>query len=209
MHPLSIVVSPASLTYGILVPLMVIQLFAMLMLPGLLRPGTKPGEVGRATFYYLAMAVGVLLMSIGGLPVLYALLASLPMVGKVYTGLLMIFAAGGILFLAYDAQTRTVDPASRAVPETIFFFSWKFIGLLSAIIAMGTFIMRILISGGVLDPRWWVAHMLFLLYGLVLSWFTHLPVGVPLLPFSSAPIMPKHAHAQAGKAVAKKKKKKE
>jgi hypothetical protein len=207
MHPLSIVLSAPSLTYGLLVPLLVVQLFALLLLPGMLRPGAKPTEVTRAAYCYLAQALGVLLMSVGGLPTLYALLASQPMVGGMYTGLLMIFAAGGILFLAYDAQSRTVDAASRMVPETIFFFTWKFIGLLSAMFAAATFVIRIMISGGEPDPRWWVVHMLFLIYGLVLSWFTHLPVGTPLLPFSSAPLLPKTAHAAAGKPSAKKKKK--
>jgi hypothetical protein len=206
MTPLSYLFSPTGIVYAILVPVMLLQLCALIMLPGLLKPGTKPMDVGRATYCYLAQSVGVLLLTAGGLPILYSLLASEPLNGNMWTGLLLIFAVGGLLFLTHDTHTKAIDAASRAMPAAIFFFTWKLLGLLITLFTAVSFVLRLILLGGDPDPRWWVLHIVFLMYGLILSWFTHLPSEVRMFSFSSSPVHT-HAHAHTAKpAVAKKKK---
>jgi hypothetical protein len=208
MTPLALLFSSSGILLALTLPVVILQLVALLMLPGLLRPGMNPMDVGRATYAYLAQSFGVLLLSAGGLPIAYALLASVPLTGEMWTGLLLIFAIGGILFLSHDAHAAVIDSASRAVPAAIFFFSWKLIGLIITLLTATSFVVRLIMSNGGGDPQWWVMHIVVLLYGVILSWFTHMPTEVRLFSFRSHSLHHKPAHAAAAKpAVAKKKKK--
>lgn len=207
MIALSYFFSTSGIFLALTLPIIVLQLIALLMLPGLLRSGTSPMDVGRATFAYLAQSFGVLLLTAGGLPIAYALLASEPLSSAMWTGLLLIFAVGGILFLAHDSHVSVIDPASRAVPAAIFFFTWKLLGLVITLLTAVSFVLRLILMGGDPDPRWWVMHIVVLLYGLILSWFTHLPSEVRLFSFRSHAIHHKPAHASAAKPTLAKKKK--
>lgn len=157
---------------GLFLPLIVLLLFAILVLPGVLHGSGKPHAIGKAAYNYLAASLGIVLMSAGGLPAVYAVFARQPLSTGSYTGLLLVFAVGGLTFLWHDARLEKSDSASKALPASLFFFTWKFIGLLVSLFAGLSFVLRIIARTDTGASDWWVIHLIMLLYGLLLSWFT-------------------------------------
>ncbi len=176
MSPLNAIFSAAGAFYLFLLPLMILQLTTLLMLPALLRGNGKAADVGESTYSYLAQSIGLLLMSAGGLPSAYALLASQPLYPGMYTGMLLIFAIGGIVYLYHDAHVRHLESSSKATVSAIFFFSWKFLGLVAMLAGGLSAVLRMMLSGGMVDPRWWVLHLVLFIYGVLVMWFTSHPV---------------------------------
>lgn len=159
------------LSYGPTIPLVVLAVFVLLALPAIFRPSVRAEAIGYAAYCHLAQMMGILLMTAGALPSLYAVFAQQPLAEITYLGLLIVFAAGGGLFLWHDARLRAVDPASKAIPAALFLMTWKFVGLLVTVFAALSFALRLMFAAERM-PDWWVMHLVMLLYGLVLSWFT-------------------------------------
>lgn len=172
-YPMSLtsIFQSVGLSYGPLLPLVILALFTLLALPAIFRPSVRAEAIGYAAYCYLAQMLGILLMTAGALPALYAVFAQQPLAEVTYLGLLIVFAAGGGLFLWHDARLRSVDPASRAIPAALFLMTWKFVGLLTTVFAGLSFVLRLMLAAE-RTPDWWVMHLVMLLYGLVISWFT-------------------------------------
>lgn len=195
--------------YGMLLPVAVVALLALVALAGIMRGG-NPWEIAYATYCYFAEAVGVILITTGSLPVLLAVLTGQLLDSETYVGLLFVFAVGGILFLWHDAKLRGVEASAKAVPGALFFFTWKLIGLLLASFALLSLILSIVIE--TIQVQSLVMHVTVLAYGLVLSWFTQMnrtvrpSVTTRTLAAPQAPAMALKAKKPVAKAAKKKKK---
>lgn len=195
-------IGSSTVFYGLFLPAAGMLLISFLILPAMLRSGGKAEDIGKAAYCYLAQSVGILLMALGGMPALYAVLASQPLAGMMYTGLLLLFALGGIVYLSHDTAVRSIDPAARAVSGTVFFYTWKLMGLAAVLFAVSGLLLR-LAAGGATDARWWVFYAVLLVFGGVITWFTQMPRAVGPV-FRSAPIAPVPA-AKAAQPAAKRK----
>lgn len=202
------------LSYGPTLPVIILMLFIFLALPAVFRPSVRADSIAFAAYCYLAQMLGILLMTAGGLPALYAVFAAQPLAEITYLGLLLVFAAGGALFLWHDARLRMIDPASRAIPAALFFITWKFMGLLVIVFAGLSFMLRLMLAAERTEG-WWVMHLIMILYGLIISWFTlsrpeespaftSLPTRpvAPVIQMPKAPLVPRPA-ATVKKPVAK------
>lgn len=171
---------------GFLLPIGVLLLFVVLVLPGLSREGMKPELLVRATYGYLAEALGIILMTAGGLPAMYAVLANQSLTTNTYLGLLLLFIIGGITFLWHDAKLAKMDAFSKAIPEALFFYSWKFIGLIIVLFTGLSFVLELLVNTGSQIEGWWNVYVVMCVYGLILCWFTmnakKAPVAKPVRP---------------------------
>lgn len=198
--PLSMMFSSVGIFYALFLPVMAIQLFALLAIPALLRPGLKTFDVGRALFSYTSQTVGILLMSIGGLPTLFSVLTNQALTNGTYTALLIVFAVGGLTYLWHDAALLRLDPAARAVPRMVFACAWKFLGLLIVLLALLSLVLRFAFMGPPLTQNFWIMHLILVFYGVLL---THISIA-------PAPLRPSHgfqSQAMAGGRAAMKKKK--
>lgn len=157
------------LPYGMLLPVAVVSLLALVALAGISRGG-NPWDIAYATYCYFAEAIGIILITTGSLPVLLAVLTGQLLSSDTYVGLLFVFAIGGILFLWHDAKLRAIDASAKAVPGALFFFSWKLIGLLLAAFALLSLILSVVIETIQLQSA--VMHVTVLVYGVALGWFT-------------------------------------
>ncbi len=157
------------LPYGMLLPVAVVSLLALVALAGIMRGGNA-WDIAYATYCYFAEAIGIILITTGSLPVLLAVLTGQLLSSDTYIGLLFVFAIGGILFLWHDTKLRAIDASAKVVPGALFFFSWKLIGLLLASFALLSLILSVVIETIQLQSA--VMHVTVLLYGVVLSWFT-------------------------------------
>ena len=166
---MSLLFSSTGLFYLFLIPLLALQLFGLLAVAALVRPGIRIADTGKAIFSYSCQTLGILLMSIGGIPTLYSVLASQPLSSPTYTALLFLFAVGGITFLWHDDHLNRMDAAGRAIPRMIFGCAWKFIGFLIVLLSLLSFMLRLTLQGTSLPEGWWVMHLALLLYGVILS----------------------------------------
>ncbi len=173
---------------GFLMPVAILLLFVILVLPGLARVGTKPETLALAAYGYLAQSLGIILMTAGGLPAVYAVVAHQILPSNTYLGLLILFIIGGVTYLWHDSMLQKVDTVSKAIPAALFFYSWKFIGLLIALFASLSFMLEFLVGAEGQPYGWWNVHLVMLLYGLLLCWFTIKPHAAPAVQ-RPAPIM--------------------
>ena len=158
--------------YGPFLLLIVAQLLILILIPALVRPGNRPEEVAHAMFGYMIQVVGAAFMTAGGLPAFSSVLSKQPLPSSSYTALLILFAAGGTLFLWQDSALKRIDPAARAVPSSVFFYLWKFIGVMTVFLAGLSFMLELILDLRNLTAGWWVPHLLYFAYGLLLCWFT-------------------------------------
>lgn len=194
--------SSVGLTYGLTMPVIVLLIFVLLTLPAVFRPSVRAEAICFAAYCCLAQMLGILLMSAGGLPALFAVFSQEPLSEIGYVGLLFLFAIGGAIFLWHDSRLQTVDAASAAIPAFIFFFTWKFIGLLITVFTGLSFMLQIIHASPRAD-HWWVTHLIMLLYGLVITWFSLRRPSLPLLtgePLSPAPTVQKRPKSGLVKA---------
>lgn len=160
--------------YGILIPLVLVQFFALLCIPSLLAAPMKARAVTDAIHCYALQGLGVLLMSLGALPTVYSVLAGISYPSGTYFGLLLVFAVGGALFLWQDLRTRHLDPVARAVPAAIFFSTVRLIGQSTFILALLSFMLSLTLD--VTDiPGWWVMPVVVATFGGLLAWCTKSP----------------------------------
>ncbi len=164
-----------NLPYGMLLPVGVVALLALVALAGMVRGGNA-WEVAYATYCYFAQAVGIILIVTGSVPVLLAVLSEELLSNDTYVGLLFVFALGGMLFLWHDAKLRGIEASAKAVPEALFFFTWKLIGLIITSYALLTLVMTIVVAisipGLEFPTKNLIVHITMLTFGLVLGWFT-------------------------------------
>lgn len=161
--------SSVGMFYILFLPLMALQLFTLLAIPALLKPGVRTTDVGHALFSYASQTAGIILMTIGGIPTLYSVLSDQYLSSSMYAGLLVVFAVGGILYLWHDAALQHLDPASRAVPKMIFACAWKFVGLMIVLLTLLSLMLRLLLQSTPPTGGWWVMHLALILYGAILS----------------------------------------
>ncbi|PIR52614.1 hypothetical protein COU76_05485 [Candidatus Peregrinibacteria bacterium CG10_big_fil_rev_8_21_14_0_10_49_10] len=169
---LSTIFSFVSVFYGLLVPLLVLQAVALLFIPSLMKPGAQPSGVGAAIFSYLMESVGILLMTVGALPTVISVLAGVELSGTTYFTLLVLFAAGGLLFLWHDNRVREIEDASRAVPATIFMYMFKIMGFLIVFLWVLS-LFTTLMQGIPTEQGWWILPLVMIVYGTLLTWCTH------------------------------------
>lgn len=167
--------SPA-LVYGVLLPLLLVQLLALLFIPSMLAAPAKARAVGEAIHCYCIQSFGVMLMTVGSLPTVYSVLAGISYTGGTYFGLLLIFAAGGGLFLWQDQRATQLDSAARAVPAAIFFLTFRILGQITLVLALLSFLLSIMMGSTDLIG-WWVMPVLMASYGGLVSWCTRGPVS--------------------------------
>lgn len=178
--------------YGLVLPFLIIQIFSLLFIPSLLTPGARPSMVGKAAYCYILQTLGIVLMSVGGLPAFYGVLEKIS-VGReqfsteMYIALLIVFAAGGLTFLWHEHLAMTVDEASRRVCASVFWFSFKLIGFLLALFSAVSFLVTMLLVPASLQATSWIMPALFFFYGLLLLWCTRSPVSSPQ-SFHSSPM---------------------
>tara|TARA_Y100000310_G_C20401189_1_gene677457 strand:+ start:128 stop:775 length:648 start_codon:yes stop_codon:yes gene_type:complete len=158
--------------YGLVVPLFLLQSLALIYIPSMMKSGADPYKVGEAIFCHLMQALGILLMTTGALPTVISVFADVELAGTTYFTLLVIFAAGGILFLWHDNIVREIDIASRAVPDAIFRCMFKIIGFV--IVLLWTIsLFTDLMNGVPSEGGWWIMPSVMITYGLLLSWCSH------------------------------------
>lgn len=161
--------SATGLAYGLLVPLLIAQMFALFLLPCMMKGG-RPQELAKAVYCYMAQTVGILLMTIGGLSAMISVLGNRELSGGTYVGLLFVFAVGGIAYLYHDNMLATIDAASRSVAEALFHYTWKFIALLIVLFASLSFLLELLLQDQNSEPYWWVTNVVLIFYGVLLAW---------------------------------------
>ncbi|MCF7844693.1 MAG: hypothetical protein K9M03_02600 [Kiritimatiellales bacterium] len=222
-NPLSTVFGSVGVVYGLIMPLVLILLFALFLIASSLSPGAKARGTAQAMYCTVMMAMGVLLMTIAAIPTVTSVLAGESYASETYLGLLIVFAAGGSLFLWHDHWIRTLDPASRLVPSLIFLFTIKTIGTLTALLSGLSIVLTLTLGGAEYD--WWVMPLTLFLYGAVLfistgsvrspasKKFSYAPLcktcfkpSIPKKAVTAAPARKTATKKKAGKKVAKKRK---
>lgn len=165
--------SGSGLFYGLLLPVVAVGIFSLILIPAIHVAGAKPMNACKAIYCYTLQIIGIFMMSLAGFPAVYGVLAEVMYDDSdAYLALLLVFTAGGLIFLWHDAMARTIDTASRSVPQAIFTFTFRLVGVLAASLAILSLFLTMLLSDGSLDPFWWIQPMIFLFYGLILSWCT-------------------------------------
>jgi hypothetical protein len=162
------------LFYGIFAPLLVVQGLALLFIPAMLNTGAKVPSVGKAIYCYLLQTVGITLMSLSGIPALWSVLASASFSTSIYLLLLITFTIGGLIFLWHDSISHTIDEASRGIPHTIYFYSFKLLGFLFMVLS-ALYMIYIMLMFPAQEGSWWVLPAIILAYGFLLSWCTRWP----------------------------------
>ena len=157
--------------YGVIVPLIIVQLLELLIISSMMNREAKPSEVAQAVYCYMMMGLGILLMSAGALPTIISVLAGVKLSGATYFTLLIIFAAGGALFLWHDAIVRDVPERSRKVTETLFIFLFKIAGHLLVFLWGLSFLVTIL-NGSSIEKGWWIMPVVMMIYGGLFIWCT-------------------------------------
>lgn len=182
-------------------------LFLALILPVASRPGVSPFVAVKVAYAYVMQAVAILLMSASALTVLHSVLSRSPLSATVYLAFLLIFAAGGILFVMQERSLRLIDGVSKQMIGCLFFYTWKATGLLAAG-AAGLTLLTGTVAGGGAVPAQWPAVATVCLFGIILSWYTRGQPVVPARPAVAATAAPRKrttakSPAASGKAKAK------
>lgn len=160
------------LLYGVFLPLVSLLLFFLLCVPAFLRSSARPMDIARAAFHCLAQSVGIVFMIAGSLPALQVVISNQVLGGTTYIGLLIVFAVGGLLFLWNDIQLKAMSVASKEIPETLYFYTWKFIGLLVLLFSGVSLALNLLFSPESFAEGGWMMHVIMFFYGMLISFFT-------------------------------------
>ncbi len=195
---------PSVVLFMLAVPVIVVQSFALLFIPSLLGAGARPQAVGKAMYSYVLQAAGIALMTLGGIPALHAVLER-TLLGferftpEIYVALLVLFATGGLTFLWHERMAETIDPVSRRIPATVFWFSFKLAGFLLMLGSALFFFLMMLLARESFSMGGWLMPFLLFLYGLLLSWCTRSPANATMSFQSTA------MHAAPAKKAGKRK----
>lgn len=168
--PLSAILQPLGISTGVLLPVAAMLLFVLLLIPCLMQ-GTSAEEGLKGMFCIVAQSVGIVLMAVGGLPIVQSVLAGSLHSTMNYAALLFIFAFGGLTYLWYDDLICSLSGSARAIPAAILFYTWKFVGLVLVLLASLSLVLRLLL-GDALQTGWWAGHVTMLLFGMILLWCT-------------------------------------
>jgi hypothetical protein len=174
----------AGIWYAAFLPGLLLPIFALLFIPSMLTPGARPAGIAKAIYCYVLLTFGIVLMTVSGLPAMYAVLEKLlfaqdRFTTEIYVALLLIFAAGGLTFLWHETIAATVDEPSRRVCAALFWFLFKMLGYLLMVIAGLSFFLTMLLVREPFTGAWWIMPLLLFLYGLLLSWVTRAPAMSP------------------------------
>lgn len=196
-NPLATIFGFIGSFFGLVLPLGLVFLVGFLFLVSSQAAGSKPKAIGDAIYTYAMHGLSVLLMTTGALPTIFSVFAGVAYTGRTYIALLLVFAAGGLLFLMQDQVVRNLDDASKAIPEAIYMTVLKLVGNgLVILSALSIFLSIVLAS---FTPGWWVTPFILLLYGLLLSWCTREDQDLEFLKsFQLAP-EPKKRHKKSKK----------
>lgn len=156
--------------YGVIVPLLLVVLLAVVFIPSALTAPGKARSIGEAIHCYFMQGFGVLLMTVGSLPTVYSVLAGISYSSGTYFGLLLVFAGGGAVFLWQDLRAASLDAQARAVPAAIFLAAFRIIGQVTLSLAILSFLLSITV--GSTDMGWWVMPVLMGIYGGLIAWCT-------------------------------------
>lgn len=176
------------LFYGVLIPIIVVQLVILFLIPSVIKSNAKTEEIGKAVYCFLSEGLGLILMTIGGIPTLYSVLAQSPLHDTQYIALLLVFAVGGFTYLWHDHLLKNVSVAARAVPYTIYFSAIKFLSLAMVLFATLSLLLKVTLIEESLEPHWWIMHTIVLFYGLILWWCTRSNLETTSSPFRSTPL---------------------
>lgn len=158
--------------YGLLLPLLLLQLMALLFIPALLHTKGDVVETGKAIYCMLLEGLGLILLTAGGIPTVYSVLSGSLLFDRQYLALLLIFAVGGLLFLWHDHLMHSVDKSARAIPQAILFFAVRFIGIAAIVFSAISLVLTILLRQAPMESTWWVLHTIVFIYGTFLWWCT-------------------------------------
>ena len=197
-NPLTTIFSFVGTFYGLVLPLLLVLALSVLYIPSMLSPGAKAQGIGEAIYCFAMQIIGILLMTLGALPTVFSVFAGIAFTGRTYIGLLVVFACGGILFLMHETMAHELDPASKAVPEAITFFTIKIFGNVLAILSALSILLAIIT--GSTQAGWWVMPFVLFFYGLLLAWCTRSEREMKV--FKSSPIAPKAGAASPMKKAA-------
>jgi len=186
---LSTMFSFVSVFYGLMVPMLLLQSLALIFIPSMMKSGAEPFQVGKAIFSYLMESLGILLMTVGALPTVISVLAGVELAGTTYFTLLVIFAAGGILFLWHDNNVREIDEASRSVPGAIFTYMFKIIGFVIVLLWILS-IFTTLMKGIPSETGWWIMPFVMIVYGSLLTFCSRSESGASQSVFKSITMNP-------------------
>ncbi len=201
---LSSMFQTVGLVYGWTMPVLVLVGIALLFI-ATARDNARPHLQVRVIYCHLAQTLGILLMTAGALPAIYAVFAPQPLDQMTYLGLLLVFCIGGLTYLIHDTSLRAIDRATRAVADAIFFHIWKLTGLLIILFTGLSLALRYMMDMQNAH-EWRVMHLTMLLYGLVLCIFTlhRDPPATPVRPVPAPrPVMVAKKPTKA-KAIGKK-----
>lgn len=216
-NPLATVFGTVGVVYGLLVPLILITLFAFFLTASQLSTDAKPRAVAKAMYCYVLMGIGLLLMTIAAIPTVASVLAGESYSNATYLGLLILFAGGGIVFLQQDKMARRIDSASRLIPSLIYLYTVKLIGTVAVLLSGLSIILTLVL--GTAEAGWWIMPITIFLYGFILAWSTHTPqpagpklafpaIMRPIMPSISKAIVPKKTVKKASKKKRSKKRRK-
>lgn len=171
----------SALLYGLVLPLAVIQMLALLFIPSMMVPGSKPLQIGKAVYCFLLQTLGIVLMSAGGLVALYGVLNQLFVhqdifSTEVYLALLICFTLGGLTYLWHETMALGIEEPSRRVCAAIFWYTFKTIGFLMTAFSLLAFFSFMLFFGEAGAPSL-VLPLLLFLYGALLSFCTRTPAA--------------------------------
>lgn len=158
------------LSYGWSMPVLLLIGLAILSV-AVSHDGGKSSQRLRALYCHLMEFIGVLLMTAGALPALYAVFSMQPLSQITYVGLLLVFAAGGLLFLWHDTRLGEIDAAARETADALFLNTWKLMGMLVLVFTGLSLVLHVMLVSERTDSSW-IIHLTMLLYALILCWFT-------------------------------------
>lgn len=145
-------------------------IFATFVVAALREDGT-PAETGAAVFAVLAQATGVVLMSIGGLPVITAIIGRNGLLAGAYASLLVIFIAGLALYLYQGRKISALGKVAH-LPAAMVRTIWRVAGMIAVTAGCLSLASGSLLTG----PRAFMVslslHLTIILYGIVLLWST-------------------------------------
>jgi hypothetical protein len=178
-NPLAIMFSNVGVFYGLIIPLVTVLLLSVFFAVSFQRPGVNPKDVAQATYCYLMMATGILFMTIAALPTVTSVLAGKSYTSGTYFSLLLLFVAGGLLYLMHERHVERIDTASATIPYLLYFTRFKLIGSVSALLAALSLLLTVTL-GTETEAGWWLMPVTILLYGLLLMWCTKTSRPAPL-----------------------------
>lgn len=194
---LASLIQSSVMTYAILLPLASLVLFFLLCVPAFLKSTARPMDIARAAFHCLAQSVGIVFMIAGSLPALQVVLSKQPVDTVIYLGLLIVFAVGGLLFLWSDVQLKHMSVSAKEIPETLYFYTWKFIGMIVVLFSGTSLALNLLFAPGDFVRGSWMMHTIMFFYGMMITFFTlHRPHITAPAP---ARIVPTAAKKKASK----------